>query len=123
MGAAERGRVDSARFFLPMAVQSYEDLAPLTPDLRYDLGRLGEAAGDAALATAQADTILREHPTHLLGLVLAIRAARLRNDSRAASQHLARLIQVAPAERRKQLPEYHVRQADIDSALASARRN
>ena len=121
MGAAERGRTDSVQFFMPMAIQSYEALAPLTPDLRYDLGRLGEAAGNAALASAQADTILREQPRHLLGLVLAYRAARMRKDSSAASRYLAQLAQAAPSERRKQLPEYLVRQADIDSALATAR--
>src|SRR5258705_1391715 len=78
MGAAERGRVDSVQFFMPMALQAYMSLDSLTVDQRYDLGRLAEVAGDAPLATAQADTILRKQPQHLLGLVLASRAASLR---------------------------------------------
>lgn len=122
MGAAQRGRTDTVRFFMPMAVQAYEALAPMTVDQRYDLGRLGEVAGDAELASAQADSILRQQPQHLLGLVLAYRAARLRGDQAAANRALGRLAQVADQERRKGLPEYLLRESDIDSALVAARR-
>lgn len=117
MAAAERGRDDSVRFFMPMALQAYEALGDLTLDQRYDLGRLAEVAGDASVASAQADTILRRHPQHLLGLVLAARAARLRGDDRAAQQYLDRLARVERAERQKQLPEYLVHQNDIETEL------
>src|SRR2546423_7377094 len=70
MGAAERGHVDTVRFFLPMAMQAYQSLGELTADQRYDLGRLGEVAGDAVLAGAPADTILGRQPRHLPGLIL-----------------------------------------------------
>ena len=122
MGAAQRGRADTVRFFLPMAVQAYEALAPMTIDQRYDLGRLGEEAGDADIARAQADTILRQQPQHLLGLVLAYRAARLRGDRAAADRALAQLARVADQERRRGLPEYLLRESDIDSALVAAKR-
>jgi uncharacterized protein (DUF58 family) len=122
MTAAQRGRMDSVLFFMPMAVQSYEALAPMTIDQRYDLGRLGEAAGDPTLVTAQADTILRQQPQHLLGLVLAYRAARLRRDGPAIQGALDRLARVADQERQRQLPEYLLRQADIDSAIVHAKR-
>jgi hypothetical protein len=121
MGAAERGRVDSVQFFLPMALQAYEALGSLTIDQRYDLGRLAEVAGDARLAGAQADTILSAQPQHLLGLVLASRAARLRGDVRGERAILDRLAKAEPAERRKQLPEYLLHQNDIDAALAERR--
>jgi hypothetical protein len=121
MGAAERGRADSVRFFMPMAVQAYESLGDLTIDQRYDLGRLAEVAGDAGVASAQADTILRRQPTHLLGLVLASRAARLRGDERVAQSYLAQLARVERVERLKQLPEYLLHQNDIESALAELR--
>jgi hypothetical protein len=123
MGAAERGRVDTVRFFLPMALQAYEALGELSVDQRYDLGRLGEVAGDAQLAAAQADTILRQNPQHLLGLVLASRAAVLRNDDRSARQYLTRLARAETSERQKQLPEYLLHQNDIDLALSEARRS
>lgn len=122
MGAAERGRVDTVRFFMPMALQAYQALGDLTVDQRYDLGRLAEVAGDASLALAQADTILRQHPQHLLGLVLASRAALLRGDSLAARQYLDRLARAERAERQKQLPEYLLHQNDIDMALAQVAR-
>jgi uncharacterized membrane-anchored protein len=121
MGAAERGRVDSVRFFMPMALQAYESLGALTVDQRYDLGRLAEVAGDARLARAQADTILREQPHHLLGLLLAARAARLRGDEQDARRQLAQMARVAVTERQKQLPEYLLHQNDIDLALSEWR--
>jgi hypothetical protein len=121
MGAAERGRVDSVRFFMPMALQAYEALGSLTVDQRYDLGRLAEVAGDARLATAQADTILSAQSQHLLGLVLASRAARLRGDERASMRYLEQLSRAERAERQKQLPEYLLHQNDIDIALAEWR--
>jgi hypothetical protein len=121
MGAAERGRMDSARFFLPMALQAYDALGSLSVDQRYDLGRLAEVAGDPRVATAQADTILGGQSTHLLGLVLASRAARLRGDTRAERTFLERLAKAEPAERPRQLPEYLLHQNDIDIALAEWR--
>lgn len=121
MSASERGRQDSVQFFLPMAVQSFQALDSLTLHQRYDLGRLGEVGGDARLAAAQADTILRRHPGHLLGLVLASRAAQMQGNSQVARQYLDRLVQVEAAERRKQLPEYSLHQNDIESALAQGR--
>jgi hypothetical protein len=117
MSAAERGLADSVQFFMPMALQTYESLEPLNTDQRYDLGRLAEVAGDAQLARAQADTILRAQPNHLLGLVLAARAARMRGDDAAATRYLATLRRVERAELAKQLPEYTMHQSDIDVAL------
>lgn len=121
MSAAERGRADTVQFFMPMALQAYQDLGQLNVDQRYDLGRLAEVAGDARLASAQADTILRSHPQHLLGLVLASRAARLRNDERASLRFLEQLARAEKAEREKLLPEYQLHQNDIDIALAELR--
>lgn len=122
MGAAERGRIDSVRFFMPMALQAYGALGALSIDQRYDLGRLAEVAGDSPVATAQADTILRQHARHLLGLILASRAARLRGDETAARQYLGRLAQFETSERAKQLPEYLLHQTDIDLAVQEYRK-
>jgi hypothetical protein len=121
MSAAERGKVDTVAFFLPMALQAYEALSPLTLDQRYDVGRLAEVGGDARIATAQADTILRAQPKHLLGLLLASRAARLRGDAAAADAFLRQLADNERAERVKALPEYLLHQNDIDQALSEWR--
>lgn len=122
MSAAERGRMDSVQFFLPMAIQAYENLGALTLDQRYDVGRLAEVGGDARVLGAQADTILRADSKHLLGLLLASRAARLRGDSAAMRGYLSRFVASETAERKRQLPEYLLHQNDIDEALAEWRR-
>jgi hypothetical protein len=117
----ERGRTDSVQFFAQMAIPAFQMLQPLDTDARYDMGRIAEVAGLADFARAQADTILRAHPNHLLGLVLAIRAARRSGDERAAAGFERRLIDAEPGERRRALPEYVRHAADIDAALVVAR--
>jgi hypothetical protein len=121
MALNERGRTDSARFFAPMAMSAYQMVEPLDLDARYDMGRIAEVAGSADVARAQADTILRADPNHLLGLVLAIRAARLSGNESAAADFERRLIAAEPAERRRNLTMYARHRADIDAALEVAR--
>ena len=117
----EAGRPDAVRSFLPMARAAYEMIGPLNLDQRYDLGRLGEVGGDTALARAQADTILAARPTHLLGLILAARVARMEGSDARARALEARLVAAEPAERSAALPEYGLHRNDIDRALAAAR--
>jgi uncharacterized membrane-anchored protein len=121
MREAEAGNMDGVRSFMPMAVAAYEMLAPLTLDQRYDLGRVAEVGGDTALARAQADTMLRERPTHMLGLILGAKAARMVGNEPHARQFEVRLLSVEPRERSAALPEYLLHRNDIDTALASAR--
>jgi hypothetical protein len=121
MRLSSEGKADSVQFFAPMALSVYQSL-PLDADLRYDYGRVAEVAGESAIATAQADSILAADPNHLLGLVLAVRAAQLRGDSTAASGFRQRLLAAEPAESAKRLPEYERHQSDILEALAEARR-
>jgi hypothetical protein len=117
----EAGREDAVRSFLPMARAAYEMIGPLNLDQRYDLGRLGEVGGDTALARAQADTILKARPTHLLGLILAARVARMEGSAGRARALDARLLAAEPAERSAALPEYLLHRNDIDAALAAVR--
>ena len=117
----EAGHPENVRAFLPMAEAAYEMLAPLNLDQRYDLGRLGELGGDTALARAEADTILKSRPTHLLALALAARVERLAGHLDAAKRLDARLLAAEPAERNAGLPEYLLHRNDIDAALAAAR--
>ncbi|MEO6528874.1 MAG: zinc ribbon domain-containing protein, partial [Gemmatimonadaceae bacterium] len=117
----EAGRPEAVRTFLPMARAAYEMIEPLNLDQRYDLGRLGEVGGDLPLARAEADTILATRPTHLLGLILAARVARLEKDDARARALDARLIASESKERSTALPEYLLHKNDIDAALAAAR--
>jgi hypothetical protein len=121
MGLHERGRTDSVQFFAQMAIPAYQMLQPLDLDARYDMGRIAEVAGLTDYARAQADTILRADPNHLLGLVLAIRASRLSGDESAATGFERRLIAAEPTERRRPLVEYTRHRSDIDAALDVAR--
>jgi hypothetical protein len=117
----EAGREDAVRSFLPMARAAYDMIGPLNLDQRYDLGRLGEVGGDTTLARAQADTILAARPTHLLGLILAARVARMEKSDARARALDARLLAAEPAERSAALPEYLLHRNDIDAALSAAR--
>ncbi len=119
----EQGKRDSVAFIaLNMFIPQLRSMEPLDAHLRYDLGRVGEMAGTADVATAQADTILRADPNHLLGLVLAARAARMRGDEAAAREFDRRTIAAERAERARGLEEYTAHAVDIDNAVAEARR-
>jgi hypothetical protein len=121
MKEAEAGRTENVKTFMPMAVAAYEMLAPLSADQRYDLGRIGEVGGDTALARAQADTILAAKPTHLLGLILKGKAARMEGNESRAHDADAKLLAAEQKERAAGLQEYLSHKNDIDAAVASAR--
>lgn len=113
------GKADSAQFFAQMALQNYESMEK-DLDLRYDMGRVAEVTGAAVVARAQADTILRENPNHLLGLVLAAKAAALQGRMDDYKRFQARLVAAAPAERAQKREEYDRHANDIDAALRTA---
>jgi hypothetical protein len=120
MRAYEGGHMDTVQMFAPMAVGAYENLGQMTLDERYDLGRVAEVSGAYPLAAAEADTILRQNPNHLLGLILAAQAARSLNQTAAEKKYLDRLVKAAPAEQAKKRPEYAQHDNDIKAALAQA---
>lgn len=122
MRLKEEGKQDSVEFFAPMVMSAYQMIGPLNADQHYDLGRIGEVTGVTDLARAEADTILRTNPTHLLGLILAAHAATAANQASAARGFYRRLVAAAPAETTKALPEYTRHRTDIDAGLAEAKR-
>lgn len=121
MGAHERGQTDTVQLFAPMAITAYQMIGALDLDQRYDMGRIAAISGDETLARAEADTILSKHPNHLLGLVLAGDAARLRKDAAGARAYHEKLVAAAPGERAKPLPEYITHENDITIALDAKR--
>ena len=120
---ASQGKVDSVQFFAPMAVQSYLLLSPLNADQRYDLGRIAEVVGETGLARAQADSILRENPNHLLGLILEARLATLAGDTAQLHSWERRLLAAEKSEAAKKRDEYVRHQDDISNALRQARKS
>jgi double zinc ribbon protein len=118
----DQGKADSVAFFAPMAVQAYQMVEqeqghPLDADQRFDVGRIGEVAGALQIARAQADTILQQHPNHLLGLLLAAQAAKLSGNTTALAEYRARFTKAKTSELAKNLPEYTRHKADIDAGV------
>jgi hypothetical protein len=120
MSYVSEGKSDSVLFFAPMAIQSFDALAPHDAHRRYDLGLLGVVSGEGAMARAQADSILAEQPAHLLGLILGMRAAGLQLDTTARRGYSERFLAALERERAKRLPEYVEHQDDIDAAVREA---
>lgn len=118
-----QGKSDSVLFFAPMAISAYQMISRMTADQRYDLGRIAEVAGALPLARAQADTILRDSPNHLLGLILSAQIASLSGDSATRRRYETKFLAVEKAEIERKLPEYERHQNDIAGALADARRS
>ena len=120
---ASQGKIDSVQFFAPMALTAYQMLSPMNADQRYDMGRIGEVAGALPLAKAQADSILRENPNHLLGLILEARLATLAGDTVLLHSYERRLIAAEKTESAKKREEYVRHQDDITNALQQARKS
>lgn len=117
MRYASEGKADSAGMFAPMAIMAYERIGPLDAHARYDVGSISLVTGDAAGAAAQADTILKQNSTHLLGLLLAARAADALSKPADAARYRSRFATAVKTERAKTLPEYTDHERDIDDAL------
>jgi hypothetical protein len=120
---ATQGKTDSVQFFAPMALTAYQMLAPLNADQRYDMGRIGEVVGALPLAKAQADSILRDNPNHLLGLILEARLATLAGDTAQLHAYERRLITAAKSEAPTKREEYLRHQDDISNALQQAKKS
>lgn len=117
------GKADSVQFFAPMALTAYQMLEPLTADHRYDMGRVAEVAGQIDIARAQADTILKTSPSHLLGLILASRAADLLSQTAQKAEFDRRLLAAEKSELAMKKPEYERHEDDIKRAMTAARTN
>jgi hypothetical protein len=98
-------------------------LSPLNADQRYDMGRIGEVVGALPLAKAQADSILRENPNHLLGLILEARLATIAGDTAQLRSYERRLVAAQKTELATKRDEYARHQDDISNALRQARKN
>lgn len=122
MRLAEEGKRDSVELFASMAVPVFESLGSLDLDARYDLGRIALVSGRLDLARGQADTILTQSPSHLLGLILAISVEEARGNESERAALERRLVSAEVAQLATALPEYARHRADIDVALAAAKR-
>lgn len=122
MRLTEEGKRDSVELFASMAIPVYESLGTLDMDARYDMGRIAQVSGRLDIAQAQADSILQQSPSHLLGLILAAAVAEERGNDAARAALERRLLDAEAAQLALGLEEYMRHRADIDAALAAARR-
>ncbi len=122
MEYAETGKVDSVAMFAPMVMAAHGMLVQPTLDERYHYGRVAEVVGAGNVAKAQADTILAASPSNLLGLVLAVRAARLEDDARAEAAFNARLLAALQSELATNNEDYINHRPEIDRAVEESRR-
>lgn len=122
MRLSEQGKRDSVELFASMAIPVYESLGPLDHDGRYDLGRIAQVSGQLDIAQAQADTILRQAPDHLLGLVLAAAVADARGNQSGRAEYERRLLAAQASQLATGLEEYTRHRLDIDGAIDAAKR-
>jgi zinc ribbon protein len=115
MRLAEEGKQDSVAFFVPMALQVYQQLPALDNDAHYDIGVLQLAAGNAAGALAEAETLRRAVPTHLYAFLLKARALELQADVAGARRAYADFLRNETAERARQRPEYDAHASTLDA--------
>ncbi len=122
MTAAENGQADTlVSFFATMAVAAHGMIDKMTIDERYHMGRVAELAKDLPTMRAQADTILAEQQSNLLGLVLAARAARVAGDAAGERTYSRLLVQVADKELARANEDYQQHRTEIDRAVAEAK--
>lgn len=114
----EEGNEDQASLFANMALQAYGRVprGQMDLDALFHVGLLHLAIGDAGTAGAMADGLLAEDENHLLGLLLARRAAVASEDPAAAEGYVSRLqAAVAAGELdRAGRPEYQAHRSLIE---------
>jgi len=115
MIAAEAGKMDSVRFFMPMALGAYQQLPTRDADAHYHIGLLQLAGGSVPDALAEADSIQRAVPTHLFIYVLRAHAYQQQGNTQQERRAYADFLRHEAAELAKNRPEY----ADHREALSS----
>lgn len=117
----EGGDFERAAFFIGMALQAYDAVPPaeVDADLRFHVGLLSLISADSMAARESAEAILAEEPGHLLGLLLASRAAEFAGDAAAAAALRARMREeVAEAGGIPERAEYEAHRTLIEGTLA-----
>lgn len=111
-----------APFFARMGVRAYRRVPPseVDADLRFHFGLLELVRGRPDAAAAVADTILSGEPAHLLGLLLAARAAGAQGDDGAARRWRDSLRAAAGRTSLDARPEYRAHDALLEEAVGEA---
>jgi hypothetical protein len=121
MRAVSSGDSAEVQSFLPMAVASYERVAPLDADGTFHLALLKLTGLDFAGARATAEAGLSEAPEHLLLLSAAAEAAVREGDSEAAAEYYRRLLDGWDGQLALELEEYEVHSTMLPDMESEAR--
>lgn len=122
MTLVEAGKMDTAQFFVPMALGAYAQLPSLDADARYHVGLLQLAGGDPNAALAEADTIRRSTPTHLFIYILRAHASQALGNKVQERQAYADFLRHERAELALKRPEYDEHHEPLTSFHAEALR-
>lgn len=106
MQTVAEGDTSGARFFIPMALESYDMAAPLDDDGLYHVALLHLVNDDPEAARQTAEQVLSTSPNHLLLLTVAAEADRAMGNDAEARQLYQRLLDHYDEEVDKGLQEY-----------------
>lgn len=120
MRAAESGDASTLGTFAPMALLAYAQLDTVDADARYHAAMLKLHTGDAAGATALADSILSASPGHLFGYVVQVTVARWRKDSVALASARREFLAHFAREMTAARPEYGEHRTILDDTWRDA---
>lgn len=123
MRAAEQGDQATVTSFSPMALSAYEMLeaADRDADARYHAGLIRLHTGDIDGARALADTILKQQPSHLFGIVMRGTIARFQKDQKALDKSYGDFLAHYDAEMKVKRPEYEAHPRALEEFLKAAR--
>ena len=106
MKSAESGDQNGVERFTPMALMAYQQLDTIDADARFHAALLKLHTGDVAGAKALGDTVLIQHPGHLLGYIILGTAARWAKDEVELKRQYTAFLKHYDAELKTALPEY-----------------
>lgn len=123
MTSSESGDGERASFFANMAVEAYGRVGPDDYDLdaRFHVGLLRLELGDVEGARSAADSMFAMSPDHLLGLVVAARAAAAEGNETERESLYRRFLTGLPAGLASGRPEYEAHGAMLESEAELAR--
>ena len=106
MTAVTAGDSTEAQFFMPMAIDAYDQARPLDNDGLFHLSMLQRTAMQLEAALETAEEILEDNSDHLLGLSAAAKAAAELGRGDIAAAYYERVLEVYESQIEQDIAEY-----------------
>lgn len=123
MTASERGDIQEALRFVPMALQAYDGLGTLDNDAHYHVALIHMTAGDIASARVHIDALRKSVPGHLLGIMLEHQIAEQSGNRDSAGRAYKAFLAAYDAEIAAGRPEYQDHPGSIERFHRAAEAN